>query len=461
MRTRFIHAADIHLGYEQYNLTKRANDFARAFVDMVAHAVDHKVSFVLLAGDLFHRSSADAWMLKQATAGLQMLRDAGIPVIAVEGNHDAQHARKQLSWMEFLCDQELLILLNVQTAENGYKALVPWDPKERRGSWIDVAGVRVYGIKYYGAMMGRVLEQVGGDIEAGPGGYTVLMLHAGMQGQVPHMHGGLTFGQVAPLHPPVDYLALGHVHKRLNGDDGWIFNPGSTEINSMEEIEWAHGFFDVQVDTERPVMTQVTEVATPNLRAFHRISVTADDAASLEDFIAATEARIASARGISEGAVIELQLGGVAQFRRQEVPVERLRGAVEMRFSPLVVRVLNQIVPPGLVSVRHGERMQRRDLEQDIVQKLVYQNGAYRDRAAGWTPVILDVKNMAAEKQEPAAIVEYIEKRQAEMRDEPVSAVDEESVVSPSIEPPDPEWTESALALGGESPCSAPLFEDY
>ena len=38
MRFRFIHAADIHLGYEQYNLTARANDFARAYLAMIDYA---------------------------------------------------------------------------------------------------------------------------------------------------------------------------------------------------------------------------------------------------------------------------------------------------------------------------------------------------------------------------------------------------------------------------------------
>jgi DNA repair exonuclease SbcCD nuclease subunit len=107
MRFRFIHAADIHLGYEQYNLPARADDFARAHFGMVEHAVSVGADFVLIAGDLFHRANADAWTLKQATHGLNLLRQAKIPVVAIEGNHDAQHYRKNLSWLEYLCDQDL------------------------------------------------------------------------------------------------------------------------------------------------------------------------------------------------------------------------------------------------------------------------------------------------------------------------------------------------------------------
>src|SRR5579859_6386268 len=164
MQFRFIHAADIHLGHEQYGLVKRSDDFARTYLETVRYAVEHEVDFVLIAGDLFHHARADAWTLKQAIAGLTTLREAGIPVLAVEGNHDAQHIYKNLSWMEFLCDQDLLILLNMYKAPNGYKSLVPFDQDTRRGSWTDVAGARIYGLKYYGASTARIIEEIGNDV---------------------------------------------------------------------------------------------------------------------------------------------------------------------------------------------------------------------------------------------------------------------------------------------------------
>src|SRR5947209_636109 len=304
MRFHFVHAADIHLGNEQYNLDARANDFARAYLAMVEYAIENTVDFVLIAGDLFHHARADAWTLKQAIAGLEALRDAGIPVLAIEGNHDAQHYYKNLSWMQFLSDQELLVLLDMQKEENGLKRLVPFDPESRRGSFVDVAGARVYGLKYYGASTARIIEEVAGDVEPGPHGYTVMMLHAGMQGQVPHLHGGLTPAQLQPLRPAVDYFALGHVHKRLVEDP--IFNPGSLETNSTEEMEWDHGFFHVSVDTDSPERHAVQAIPTPGLRAFRRIVVTADGSETLDKFLEMAEGRIARAGSIPPGAVIEL-----------------------------------------------------------------------------------------------------------------------------------------------------------
>jgi DNA repair protein SbcD/Mre11 len=406
MRFQFVHAADVHLGHEQYNLTARSNDFARAYLDMVRYAVEHRVDFVLIAGDLFHHARADALTLKQAIAGLEVLRDAGIPAIAIEGNHDAQHYYRNLSWMQFLCEQGLLILLDVQRAANGLARFVPFDLNERVGSYVDVAGARVYGIKYYGAMTARTIEDAAGDIEPGADGYTIVALHAGMQGQVPHLHGGLTPGQLEPLLPATDYIALGHVHKRLIADP--IYNPGSLETNSMEEMDWEHGFFHVSVDTAASPKHTVTPVASPHLRPFRRIAVTADGSETLDEFTQRVEERVAKAGTIPPKSVIELALGGIAGFRRQDLPLERLRGEVEVRYEPLVVRTRNALAPPGTVRAGRVERASRAELERVTVEQMVHNNPDYRDRAEAWTKLILDVKNMAAERDLPANIVDRV-----------------------------------------------------
>ncbi|HZU13821.1 MAG TPA: exonuclease SbcCD subunit D [Chloroflexota bacterium] len=401
---RFIHVSDIHLGYEQYNLAERADDFARAYLDMVEHAITVRADFVLIAGDLFHKANADAWTLRQAMHGLQLLRESSIPVVAIEGNHDAPHYHKHLSWMEFLGDHGLLSLLNVDRDAHGRAELRPFDPNSGHGSWLDVAGARIYGIKYYGAALPRILEEVEDQIEPAP--FTILMLHAGMEGQVPHMHGGLTMGQINPLHGAVDYLALGHVHKQLKTD--WIHNPGSTEVNSFEEIDWPHGFFDVTVDTDAEVKHQAEFIPSPHLRPFHRIIAAVSDDDTSEVFAVKAEERIAATTGIPERAIIELDLGGVASFGRQEVPIERLKAAVEERFNPLAVRVRNSIVKDGILPVSSRERMDRVDVERTVVERLVYSRPEYADSAAAWAKLILDIKGMAVENTVPATIADHI-----------------------------------------------------
>ncbi len=114
MKTRFLHCADIHLGYKQYNSPERGNDFARAFFSIVDAAIAERVDFVILAGDLFHKRAIDALTLNQAVAALERLDAANIPCIAIEGNHERSHYEDYLGWMDFLAIRRLLILLTPQ-----------------------------------------------------------------------------------------------------------------------------------------------------------------------------------------------------------------------------------------------------------------------------------------------------------------------------------------------------------
>ena len=87
MKTQFVHFSDAHLGFQQYDCRERFNDFGRAFLHVVDDAIQRPADFVLFAGDLFHKRSVDPLTLEQAIEGLGKLRRAGIPVVAVEGNH--------------------------------------------------------------------------------------------------------------------------------------------------------------------------------------------------------------------------------------------------------------------------------------------------------------------------------------------------------------------------------------
>src|SRR2546423_445106 len=102
---KFLHLADIHLGCRRYNLDERTKDFFHAWHDVIAdHAIPNEVDFVLIVGDFFDRRNIDPQAMNHAMLGLQLLKDAGIPVVAIEGNHD-QHTDDNVSpysWMRSL-----------------------------------------------------------------------------------------------------------------------------------------------------------------------------------------------------------------------------------------------------------------------------------------------------------------------------------------------------------------------
>ncbi len=94
---KFIHAADIHLDspiqrlerYEGAPLKDLRRSTRQALENLVELAIAETVSFVLIAGDLYDGNWQDHGTGLYLNAQLSRLRDAGIPVFVIRGNHDA------------------------------------------------------------------------------------------------------------------------------------------------------------------------------------------------------------------------------------------------------------------------------------------------------------------------------------------------------------------------------------
>jgi DNA repair exonuclease SbcCD nuclease subunit len=100
--TRVIHTGDTHLGYRQYHRPERRADFLEAFRQVAADAVAGDVDAVVHAGDLFHDRRPDLGDIMGALSVLRTLDDAGIPVLAVVGNHEAKRSAQWLDLYESL-----------------------------------------------------------------------------------------------------------------------------------------------------------------------------------------------------------------------------------------------------------------------------------------------------------------------------------------------------------------------
>jgi DNA repair exonuclease SbcCD nuclease subunit len=87
--TRLLHTADTHVGYRQYHSPARRRDFLEAFGTVVDDAVAAEVDAVVHAGDLFHDRRPELRDLLGVLDHLRRLTDAGIPFLAVVGNHEA------------------------------------------------------------------------------------------------------------------------------------------------------------------------------------------------------------------------------------------------------------------------------------------------------------------------------------------------------------------------------------
>ncbi|MCL1965787.1 MAG: metallophosphoesterase, partial [Candidatus Bathyarchaeota archaeon] len=51
----FVHVSDLHLGYSQYGLEVRRQDFDNVFAELVDRVVELRPDFLVITGDLFHQ----------------------------------------------------------------------------------------------------------------------------------------------------------------------------------------------------------------------------------------------------------------------------------------------------------------------------------------------------------------------------------------------------------------------
>lgn len=417
---RFLHIADIHLGYQQYNSRERFNDFGRAFLHVVEQARKQQVDFVLLAGDLFEKRTVDPLAMRQAVEGLQQLRDAQIPIIAVEGNHERAHYRDQYSWLEFLAAIGLLTLLDARV-QDGRIRLEPYS--EGSGAYVDLpGGVRVYGLKYYGAMTGRVLplfQQALAELDGPRPAYSILLTHAGLEGILPRCSGAVSRAAVAPLHESINYLALGHIHKPYEVD-GWIYNPGSLETWAMDEASWTErGYYAVDLAAHSAMAHQAQLIPTPR-RRFERLRVSVTSCRTPQAVYEAVEARLGRLRAAADDGrppVIELTLEGTLTFDRLELDLGRIETLVKEALTPLLARVQNATVPTEFeINIREGTT--RAELEQQVLCEMIERDGRYRAAAGEWAQVALDLKHMVLEGRPPDTILDYLRHRRSELATE-------------------------------------------
>lgn len=428
MRARLLHLADVHLGNEQYGSKERYNDFAIAFQNILRDAIQRKVDAVLIAGDLFNKRAIDALTLTQAFMCLQELKDNHIPVIAIEGNHDRSYYRDGMSWLQFLSVQKMLCLLNPIVRE-GEPELAPWNAKTQRGAYIDLMDgrLRIYGAPWFGASTARLVEGFASALsrarpqEAQQGvEYRGLLLHTGIEGIVPRLHGLPTRMQLEPLHGLVDYLALGHVHKPYE-IGGWIYNPGSTETCSAEEVEWAdRGYYLVEVDTERAQETDngvqpqkhIAHHLTNRRRPYHRLQFRVDGLGDpdllIERFVEFCRRQAAEHHQAGPPAVVEVQLQGVLNFDAGALDLPRLEEIVQTHFQPLLVRLHN--ITRDVEYDPDDEGLDGRDrstwhlLERKIFEELLSHDARYLPAAGQWAEELMRLKDQALQGEDPAAI---------------------------------------------------------
>ena len=379
----FIHTADIHLGKTYRSCAdeaERYEDFFRMLGGIVSDAIAEQVDFVLIGGDLFHTGQILPRTFARTIETLQPLKDAGIPCIAVEGNHDWIHRRDSISWMEALSQMGYIRLLRPSRSENGDYCFEPFDPESGSGGHIEIKGLNIYGLGYIGTQAGNHVARI---CEAVTTENNLLLFHVGVWTYSPVEIGNMQPDEALPLAERFDYVALGHGHKPyiISTPEGrsYAFNPGAPERVNFGEERYDKGYYLVRVEdgTYRhefhPTSPRPMLVATINLDGAEN----ADQA--LEIFRSQINEKLPRSDDLRRP-LLEVRLTGRVGFHPFELGRERLRLALEEICNPLHVEIKNHL---SLVTRSgEGEEVKRSlsEIERDVLGELISANSSYKER---------------------------------------------------------------------------------
>ncbi|MBO1346830.1 MAG: metallophosphoesterase [Hormoscilla sp. GUM202] len=417
---RFLHVADVHLGFDRYENAERTKDFFLAFQDALEkYAVREAVDFVVIAGDLFEHRHILPATLNQAQVCLDMLKEAGIPVLAIEGNHDNQPYGTKSSWLRYLADWEKLILLEPnEAATDGTELYDLWTPEMKTGGYIDLdckgSQVRVLGSRWYGAAASQTIVQLAAAIELLPEGpqHTVMIFHHGLEGQIARYEGALRYQDLLPLKDAgVDYLALGHIHKHYTAE-GWIFNPGSVEANSIAESQGQNprGVYLVEI-SERGINAQLKQDYYQ--RSILRLNLEVNKQQTLVDLEEAAREKVQAVaqQGKTKQAIVELRISGQLGFNRLDLNVRSLRQQLHRECEALIFLLKydatgTEYETPLLAGDRAPTKS---ELELQVFEDLLAANVYYSQKAPELAKALIDMKDRVLNNQPVENIYEFVQ----------------------------------------------------
>lgn len=224
---KLMHLADLHLDYQQYGIKEREEDAYKAFEAAIKYAISEQVDVILVAGDFFHSKDirARAWLRVRGL--LEMLKDARIQVIMVEGNHDRALFGQDQTWVETLQAEGLATVLG--------SSGMPED--------VVLDGVRVIGIPYLGHKEVEGLRQVKERLLGLTEMPTILLCHIGVSEVMGDLVPGMSVADLKTwLHPTIQYVATGHFHRPWSW--GIVHCPGTINPCKVDEIYGGHYVFN-------------------------------------------------------------------------------------------------------------------------------------------------------------------------------------------------------------------------
>lgn len=219
---KIVHAADLHIdsplrGLDRYDgapVERLRGATRRALENLVALCIEGRADVLLLAGDIFDGSWRDYSTGLFFMSQMSRLREAGVPVVLVRGNHDAQSE----------------VVKALRLPENVHEL----SAKKPATFELPNAGVVVHGQSFSERIMS---EDLAAKYPARVGGvFNIGLLHTSIDGREGHAPYAPTSLEIMRA-KGYDYWALGHVHAReIVSKEPYVVYPGNLQGRHAREI---------------------------------------------------------------------------------------------------------------------------------------------------------------------------------------------------------------------------------
>lgn len=257
---KMLHLADLHIGMENYGRVDPATGMHTRLLDYLARldeaievGLEADVDLVLIAGDVYKNRTPNPTHQREFARRIRRLRQAGLPVVILIGNHDVSPAAGRAHSIEIfdtlavegvtIADRAKLHEIDTRAGPVQLIAL-PWVTRHslltkdelRLASLLEVETMLLQRIETF---LRTTAEQLDPSIP------TVLTAHGTIDGATLGAERQIMLGRdlILPRSfvalPNVDYVALGHIHKHQTlGEHPPIVYAGSIErIDFGEERE--------------------------------------------------------------------------------------------------------------------------------------------------------------------------------------------------------------------------------
>ena len=297
---RILHFSDVHIGVESYGstdpdtgLSTRLMDFLATFDEVVDFALNNSVDLVLFAGDAYKSRDPSQTHQREFARRIARLSREGVPVFLLVGNHDLPHIASRATALDIFPTLSVpnvtigdrLDTYIVDTAAGPVQVVaLPWI---RRSAFLAREETRSLTIDEINRQLQeRVTNLLAWQIQSlDPSLPAILTAHVSLNTARTSSEQSMLLGrdpvlmQSALARPELDYVALGHIHKRQTlSQNPYVVYSGSLERIDFGEENDDKGFCVIDLDTTAPRGQRLVDFRFQpvNARRFLTIEVAVD-----------------------------------------------------------------------------------------------------------------------------------------------------------------------------------------